>query len=53
MIKRLIATGQGNRLNVKGDLSLDSECVLTIFKFLNKNRVYVLKVLIEWEDDME
>lgn len=24
MIKRLIATGQGNKLNIKGDLSLDS-----------------------------
>lgn len=46
MIKRLISTGQGNKVNIKGELSLDSEALLVIFKFLNKNRVYVLKVLM-------
>jgi len=51
-IKRLIQTAHASKLTTKGTLSLDPMNIQYIFRLLNKNKQYVLRIFQGLEEDM-
>lgn len=52
-MKRIFETANPNNLQTKGSLSLDHDSIYIMYKFLNKNKPFVLKIFMEYENDQE